>query len=464
MLASIGSVGTATAGPWSRRGRGPRRPGRVAGVLGAAAALAIVLSACTSAQPSSSASASAPGSRPVAVPGMSCAWPTELDIQADNSMIPNAVSVDAASAVWFQPIVASAGTRIVLSGRFPDARYASFSVYTPRGGLFTSPGVGGSLPDYRIVPQPGSVNPWQREAAPGGRFTVTIGSNLSPGQANALPLPPGTTSPRPGYLVYRVYLPAGGDFSAVPLPVLTVEQGRTALVLPACPQHNGKLPVLEGAPAPSGAGTSSTRPAATPPPPLEFYTLPQSFEGSEGVGNADTSYAWAYLIRPPAADVVVVTAKAPTFAPGSHPSPWPAAGEDVRYWSMCILAGTRHTPTVANRLPGGGTDYGCRADQATKLNAAGDYTYVIGSESQRAAISRISGVTFLPFSADQAMRLYVLILRDTLVSTSFAYSPQNVTRAGDPAAAAAAMGPYYPRAAVCPLATLTARGPQACPR
>jgi len=51
-----------------------------------------------------------------------------------------------------------------------------------------------------------------------------------------------------------------------------------------------------------------------------------------------------------------------------------------------------------------------------------------------------------------------------LVSTSFAHSPQGITRASDPAAAAAVMGPYYPRMAICPLATLTAHGPQACLR
>jgi hypothetical protein len=170
------------------------------------------------------------------------------------------------------------------------------------------------------------------------------------------------------------------------------------------------------------------------------------------------------LYRPPASDVVVVTGKAPTFAPGSHPSLWPAPGEDVRYWSMCIGVGGGRTPTVANKLPGGGTDYGCRADEATRLNAAGDYTYVIGSESQRAAISRAPGVTFLPFSATQASAVYILVLRNMLVSTSFAHSPQGITQAEDPAAAAAVMGPYYPRAAVCPLATLTVKGPQACQR
>jgi hypothetical protein len=443
MLASIGSLGKALARPWSCRGRGQRRPGQVTGVFGAAVALAMALPACTSAQPSSSAAAG--GSRPASPPGMSCAWPTELSAQANNTAFP-----DAAAAYWVQPIVASAGTRIVLSGRFPDARYASVEVYTPGG-------VGASLPDYRIAPQPGSVNPWQREAAPGGRFTVTIRSDPSPGQASTLPLPPGTTSQHPGYLIYRVYLPAGGVFSAVPPPVLTVEQGGAARMLPACRSHNAPVILPAAAPAAGGSGA-----AAPPPPQLEFYKPPQSTFNNAGLANVDTTYALAYLIRPPAPDVVVVTAKAPTFAPGSHPSPWPARGEDVRYWSMCIGVGISHIPIVANKLPGGGTDYGCRADEATRLNAAGDYTYVIGSESQRAAISRIAGVTFLPFSTAHPSGLYILGLRNTLVSASFKYSPQDITQANDPAAAAAVMGPYYPHIAVCALTTLMAKGPQAC--
>jgi hypothetical protein len=354
--------------------------------------------------------------------------------------------------------VASPGTRIVLSGRFPDARYVSVQVYTPSG-------VGTSLPDYRIAPQPGSLNPWQQQAAPGGRFTVTIRPDPSPGQANTLPLPVGTTSEHTGYLVYRVYLPAGGP-SAVPLPVLTVEQGRATRTLPPCPSHNTPIhfPAVSGS-AGSAAGTGGSGAAAAPPPPqLAFYQPQQSSFNNEGLANADTSYVLAYLIRPSASDVVVVTAKAPTFAPGSRPSPWPARGEDVRYWSMCIGVLVRLVPIVANKLPGGGSDYGCRADEATRLNAAGDYTYVIGSESQRAAISRVPGVTFLPFSTTHPAGLYLLALRDVLASTSFVHSPQGITQAEDPAAAAAVMGPYYPRAAVCPLATLTVNGPQACLR
>jgi hypothetical protein len=384
---------------------------------------------------------------------MSCAWPSEFSAQTDNTAFP-----DAAEAYFLQPIVAPAGTRIVLSGRFPDARYASVQVYTPGG-------AGTSLDDYLIVSPPGSVNPWQRRAAPGGRFTVTIGPDPAPGQANTLPLPAGTTSQHPGYLMYRVYLPAGGGgLSAVSAPAVTVEQGGSARTLPACPSHNAPVhrPTASGPAASAGTGGSGA--AAPPPRQLEFFKPPQSTFNNAGLANADTSYLLAYLARPPAADVVVVTAKAPAFAPGRHPSPWPARGEDVRYWSMCIGLLVRRTPVVANKLPGGGTDYGCRADEATALNAARDYTYVIGSESQRAAISRVPGVTFLPLSAARPAGPYLLALRNVLVSSSFPYSPQGVTQADDPAAAAAVMGPYYPRAAVCRLATLIVNGLRACLR
>jgi hypothetical protein len=383
---------------------------------------------------------------------MPCAWPDRLSAQTDNMAFP-----DAAEVYFLQEIVASAGTRIVVSGRFPDARYASVQVYTPGG-------VGSSLPDYRIAPQPGSRNPWQQRAAPGGRFTVTIASDPASGQANTLPMPARTTSQHPGYLMYRVYLPAGAAPSDVPLPVLTVEQGAAARTLPVCRSHNAPVPLPAISGSASAAGTGGSGAAASPPPQLEFFKPSPSTFSHAGLANADTSYVLAYLVRPPAADVVLVTAKAPAFAPGGHPSPWPAPGEDVRYWSMCIGLLVRSTPVVANKLPGGRTDYGCRADEATRVNAAGDYTYAIGSESQRTAISRVPGVTFLPFSTSQASRLYLLALRNVLVSISFVHSPQGVTQADDPAAAAAVMDLYYPRTAVCPLATLTSKGPHACLR
>jgi hypothetical protein len=266
-------------------------------------------------------------------------------------------------------------------------------------------------------------------------------------------MPAGTTTQHPGYLLYRLYLPA--DSAHVSLPTLTVQDSSTQHALPPCPQHNSPVP------APVTSPGSAASAAASAPPLLRFYKPDQNSFNS-GLPNTDTAYVWAYLVRPPAGDVIVITAKAPTFPPGAHPSPWPAGGEDMRYWSMCIAEGIQHLPTVANTLPGGQTDYGCRADETTKHNTTGVYTYVIGTEAQRATIERVPNVTFLPLSTDPSVQLYLLLFRNTLVNPRFPYSVQSSTQTSDPAAAAAAMGPYYPRAARCPLTTLTTKGPQAC--
>jgi hypothetical protein len=277
---------------------------------------------------------------------------------------------------------------------------------------------------------------------------------VTPNQVNALPMPAGTSSQHPGYLVYRVYLPADSTFSHVPLPTLTIEEGNTARPLPTCSTHNTPVQKPEQAPSPTPtAGTPTTVPPAS-----RFYK--PLFNG--GLANADSAYVWAYLIRPAASDVVIVTAKAPTYPPGSHPTPWPAPNEDMRYWSMCIAVGIQSLPTVVNTLPNGTTDDGCRADEATKINSNGYYIYVIGSEAQRSAIERVPGITFLPFSSTQSTRLYLLLLRNTLVSQQFTHSVQDITQTQDPTAAAAAMGPYYPQVSTCPLTTLTTSGPQAC--
>jgi hypothetical protein len=129
----------------------------------------------------------------------------------------------------------------------------------------------------------------------------------------------------------------------------------------------------------------------------------------------------------------------------------------MRYWSICIGLGIAHLPTVTNALPGGHTDCGCRADGATTLNSAGDYAYVIGSEAQRDVIDGVPSATLLPFSDSQPARLYLVLLRNTLVAPRFTHSDQDVKQALSPAAAAAAMGLYYPHVSVCALHVLIAR-------
>ncbi|HEX4702208.1 MAG TPA: hypothetical protein VH352_08785, partial [Pseudonocardiaceae bacterium] len=210
----------------------------------------------------------------------------------------------------------------------------------------------------------------------------------------------------------------------------------------------------------SSAATPS--PAATRPPPNSFFTPAASTDGIGLLPNADASYVEAYFTRPATSDVVVVTAKAPTFASGDHPSPWPTPTEDMRYWSMCVAVGVAKIPTVINRLPGGETDYGCRVDGSTTIDAAGTYTYVIGSESQRAEISAIPGATFLPFQTASSAKIYLLVLRNLLVNKGFNYSPRTVAKTFDPAAASAVMGPYYPTIRTCPLAAVIQRGTSGC--
>ena len=433
-------------------------------VVAAFGVLALV-SACS---PTASPVGTAAGSPPIApsptavasATALTCPWLIEATVSSANSA--NAGLPDTAAEYWLEPFQVASGLRIVVSGTFPDARYASLQVYNGIGGPFTRNGVGTALPDYQIAPDQGSVNPWQKQAAPGGNFTVTFREDVAPGQENTLPLAPlGTTSGQ-GYLEYRVYLPAGGDFSKMTPPTLTLEQGSPSEPLPPCATR----------------ATPSTAPRSTPPSsPTATQAAPSTSASKQpAVGqleffkeawdaltpNVDAAYAGAYLTPPGPGDVVVIRAKAPTQAAGEHPTPWPAANVDVRYWSMCIGLATATLPTVMNPVSGGGTDAGCRADDQTKLDATGEYTYVLGTEAQRATIEAVPGATFLPFSAAKPSATHILLFREILASSSYSYSPQQVTQINDPAATAAAMGPYYPRGAVCPLSTLVAAGVAGC--
>jgi hypothetical protein len=376
-----------------------------------------------------------------------------VGVQTFNKGVP-----DPMAHYWDEPIVTGASTRITISGTYPDARYFTLSVYTPYGAPVTRAGLGSSLTDYQIAPEPGGVNPWRHRASAGGRYEVTVQPTATPGQSNVLPLPAGTSRAHPGYLIYRVYLPASGNFSGVTPPTITLTQGRASRTLPACRSHSpiALPPKAPGATAP----TSPTSQATPPPPPGVFYGVPAA-EYVSGLADASTAYAEAYIIRPPTDDVMVVTAKAPTFPPSNAPAPWPQMGVDMRYWSMCIALGIRGSPTVANTLPNGQTDYGCRDDYQTRLTD-GEYAYVIGTETEKAAISRVPGATFLPVPATPTPRLYFLILRNKLISPGFTHAAQNITQSTDPSAASAAMGPYYPKVTTCRLSTLANRGVAAC--
>lgn len=382
-----------------------------------------------------------------------CAWPVEDSYLTANSGLP-----DTAAWYWGQSFTIHQGTQVVLSGVFPDARYASFTVYSSSELPFTSNGVLSSLADYQIAPDPGSANPWRRDAAPGGHFTLKLRLRVVPGQSNVLPLAPAGVTSGVGFVEYRVYLPATSDASHIALPHITVENRGSTQQLRACSSHSTAIP-------PPVRQTPTTQPS-TPtsghvsrPSELEFFRA--AFQTY--FPNPQTAYLLAYMTPPTPSQVVVITGKAPTFPRGSHPSIWPTEGDDVRYWSMCLNIGEGTDPVVVNRLPHGQTDLGCRADDATKLSSTGTYTYVIGTEAQRASIERVPGVTFLPLSlAQPAPPLYLLAMRYTLANPSFRSAPQDVVQTLSAAAAATTMGAFYPHAQVCALSALMTGSAAGC--
>ena len=124
---------------------------------------------------------------------------------------PTAASLIPGHGIGPNPSPSTRTPRLFSSGVYPDARYASFTVYSSSETPFTSNGVGSSLADYQIAPDPGSANPWRQAAPPGGHFTLTLRPRVSPGQVNVLPLAPAGVTTGVGYIEYRVYLPATGD-------------------------------------------------------------------------------------------------------------------------------------------------------------------------------------------------------------------------------------------------------------
>jgi hypothetical protein len=364
---------------------------------------------------------------------------------------------DSGAWYWAQPFTIDQDTQVVVSGVYPDARYASFTVYSSSETPFTSNGVGSSLSDFQIAPDSGSANPWLQAASPGGHFTLTLRSRVAPGQVNVLPLAPAGVTTGVGYLEYRVYLPATKDASHLGLPHVAIEDGGSSQQLRSCTSHTMAIPP-PSRPAATTAATTPTSTSAGRPAPLQFYR--PAFRTY--FPNPETGYLIAYMTPPSASDVVVVTGKAPTSPPGAHPSIWPSGDDQVRYWSMCVNIGAGTDPVVVNHLPGGQTDLGCGADDATTLSAGGTYTYVIGTEAQRSTIERVAGVTFLPLSLAQPATLYLLAMRYTLANTTFESGPQNIAQTGSALAAAQTMGAYYPHAQVCSLSLLRSGGAPAC--
>ncbi|MBK5220362.1 MAG: hypothetical protein JJE35_11340 [Thermoleophilia bacterium] len=431
--------------------------------------------------------AAAVASAPAASQFPYCSWWLTTTPETANVAFP-----DAAATYWTTPFLASDGLSIEVDGTYPDARYMSFNVYDDAFGSFTSNGVSSGMADYLIAPSSGAINPFQVSGSSGGAFALTLSGDPQPGEPNTLPLAPsgeaaGKLGAPIGYLVYRTYLPTGGN-GTVELPTLTLVEGGRRVTLSRCPAATGKLAarakspksVREAAQAlakrldvtPTAAvsaalkgigrklqgGSSGTAPCrgSACPPPLRFFRAKASTTNAF-FPNVDNAYVSA-LFHPLAGTVIVVRGKGATTPPGSTPVPWPQASLQLRYWSLCNNVYRKPWPVVANPQPGGGVTYGCAADDATTLDADGNYAFVVAPERQRAAVEAAGG-TFVPLSATQPKARQLLILRNMLPNEGFADSIQSAPQNGNPTSTAAAMGAFYPRAYRCTLPQFKAGSP-----
>jgi hypothetical protein len=428
-----------------------------------------------------------------------CAWWFETTATSLNIAFP-----DADAAYWTTPFLAASDlVSVTVSGQYEDARYFSLNAYNNAATSYTcgSANTPSDLADYLIAPDSGSQNPFQTDAPPGGRYTVTLArSGAGTPAQNTIPLyqypgcqPAPSQSALPStlsFLILRVYLPHDG-FANVALPDLTLHYANGhSVALPQCRRT-----------APSGqavAGTSATaaverasdwgsalrqllaaghligagagggvlpqpcRGSACPPD-LTFFRASDSAAGGL-FPNVDNKYISA-LVQPKPEAVVVIRAKAATFPPGMQALPWNPQATNLRYWSMCSNVYRRPYPVVVDNVAGQ-TILGCAPDLATTQDSEGFYTYVVSHVRDKPSDAALAAnsATWLPFSETRPYARHLMILRNML-GADFPHSVQQCPQGDEPesiAACAVSMGAYYPQAAECRARTFETGGTAAC--
>ena len=222
-----------------------------------------------------------------AFPG--CAWPVETTPATANVAAP-----DPYATYWTTPFRASPHDSITITGVYPTSRFMSFAVYNDSFQLFSNTVHGKSVPsdlsDYQINANRGSRNPWRTGRVSRHRaFTVRLRPQVTAGRqhaANAIPMidqnPPADPAGPPGlgYVIFRTYIPAGGN-TAVRLPAITITQNGHSTTLRPCTRPGRVTAGPDAARAgmtaaaaysPGAAGTPACLPCSTsgrrprPPP------------------------------------------------------------------------------------------------------------------------------------------------------------------------------------------------------
>jgi hypothetical protein len=430
-----------------------------------------------------------------------CAWPVESTAETANAAAP-----DPFTAYWLTPFRAEPGESMTIRGEFPVSRFISFAVYNDSFQLFTNSVGGESVPSglsgYQIDPDRGTTNPWRTERVRRGRlrggqrFTIRLLPAATAAQQdseNAIPTidqqAPVIPSGPQGidYVIFRIYLPAGGD-GAVQLPVITVTQDGRSATLPRCggagragrPAHENTalvstVSVLNGL-RDDGVAMSCTSGCAAPQ--LRYFGPSADSEAGLFPNPLNGYLEMSFTPRP--GYVIVTHGRAPTSpvkagrgAPGNsvgaHPVSWTKPAFQVLYWSIANYLDAQPYPAVEIGQ-GAQAQFGATPDYLTRLRH-GYYTVVssLPSDEPSAASLKAYAATWIPMSAAYPRTPEFQLLRNVLPQKAtypqgfaFLAPPANPSDILSPASVRRQMGAYYPQTAECTVRTFENRGWAGC--
>ncbi len=453
-----------------RRGEGRWRLARW--LIVAALALAV-------AGPAPAAASVPTGYNPRGLPAPTCFWTGPF---TDRNPDTNYAYPGTEIRYWGAKFLTPPGAKLLLHGRYAHARYQSLNAYQSDGQTDSeSVASTGSLPDFRIKPDPGSTNPYiegHRRNAAKRAYTVRLLGAAPPAH------PAGNTlyaERNPGAyqdVILRIYVPDRGTSdtggSGLPKPELRLAGGDVLRGQALCDALNSNhdyrpqlIPqALQDTLVNWPGKDPATNPARNPLFFEKFFNLNYSLAAFKTnpelaatdatpmgtqYDNHDVRYMvghYSFNFGP----VLAVRGRRPT-TPATFRGNGVMAGGELRLWDMCVIESL-----VTTR------NFGCLYDEQVPLLKRKGRRYVIAvtkAENRPPNARRRCGVAWLEAdpAGDGAGRSEqgALLTRNLLPDRGFHRSAWDVEA---PNTAAAVMGVNYPRGSYMSLAQFESYG---CP-
>lgn len=302
---------------------------------------------------------------------------------------------------------------------------------------------GDALQDFQIVPDAGSVNPFQPgmdRTAAARAYTVWFVPPNSARDQNTIEMPADTVWPN---LVLRIVrADQGKPHGGVPLPTIEAFDDSTGQPV-ACPPPGLPVGLLEE--------PKDVPHLPAPEDPISFYRV----SGEGFIPNSVNGYLAARLAAPHEGALAVLRFKLPAFPDTYHRPTLPLTGrEEVRYLSLCVHG---RVSTLTSE---------CLADDELQRgqDSQGFVTVAVGPEDSAVrAAAQASGYHYLSW---QEIRDPLLLYRQILPRAEFS-GAVTLVPVFDPEVdreaqrAESFMGAYAPTGVVCTVSSFL-EDPSAC--